>query len=70
MIEGLVILRDIILAVVLSWIGVDYPAEQEKSTRHIDFIRSAENSDAPLMLLTSSQPIKQSFGCSDTLLQS
>lgn len=70
MIEGLVILRDIILAVVLSWIGVDYPAEKDHSTRHPSMFTTADNSEVPMLLLTSSQPVKQSFGCSNGLMQS
>lgn len=70
MIEGLVILRDIILAVVLSWIGVDYPLEQENSARQQFIVRTAGNAEAPLMLITNNQPVKQSFGCKNSVLQS
>ncbi|GEM_PF-6202953 len=71
MIEGLVILRDVILAVLLSWIGVDY---QEDTSQTADAQQAAHtlssDPNAPLILISHTRPAKQSLDCPSTQLVS
>lgn len=67
MIEGLVILRDVILAVLLSWIGVDYQdnAQEPREARQTGVALAANTVD-PMVLISERHTYDQPFDCAST----
>ncbi|MAK59982.1 MAG: hypothetical protein CMK09_03290 [Ponticaulis sp.] len=71
MIESLIILRDVILAALLSWIGVDYVETSAEPINAADIrIEFSEVDQLPIRLILESKTSKSTFGCEEQLFQS
>ncbi|MAP93563.1 MAG: hypothetical protein CMK07_01315 [Ponticaulis sp.] len=71
MIEGLIFIRDILLATLLSWIGVDYQEnDREKPEAPAGIQYFSQDMRAPVKLTSQIEPLKSSTGCEATLFHS
>ena len=52
MLEILVILRDVILVTVLSWIGVDYTSQPDRSSEQRQAAKIYMQTEAPVQLIS------------------
>ncbi|HBH89698.1 hypothetical protein [Ponticaulis sp.] len=53
MLEILVILRDVILVTVLSWIGVDYTSQPDRSAEQRQAAKIYMQTEAPVQLISA-----------------
>ncbi len=53
MLEILVILRDVILVTVLSWIGVDYSSQPERTAEQRQAAKVYIQTEAPIQLIST-----------------
>lgn len=53
MLEVLVILRDVILVTVLSWIGVDYASQPERTAEQQQAAKIYMHNEAPVLLMSA-----------------
>lgn len=71
MVEGLVIIRDFILAILLSWIGVDYqPEKNESVAAPASIVYETRDREAPLRMIAEKQTVKLAFECENRLIAS
>ena len=70
MVEGLVVIRDFILAILLSWIGVDYHPEKNESMSVSAPIVVEGRAEAPLRLTAEKRTGYLDFECENRLIAS
>ena len=70
MLEVLIVLRDVILITVLSWIGVDFAAQPDAPAEQQQAIKIMMQNEAPVLLITAPAEHKFAIGQETELFRS
>jgi hypothetical protein len=65
MLQGLILLRDVILAILLSWIGADYDTSADAADDLLRAQKAGLSGPAPILRRLDLKPEQNTFSCSE-----